>query len=181
MNIKKTIPFALTATVFASAAMAAPFGNSEDLSYAGELWSNMSEAGLVGEGATMSTPYTGIHPHGAILDTIDTRLKVGNDENILIIKRNYGGEGVSKVAVANDPEKYLKAVTVMYKRQGYDPETKDWFWVKYAMDGSVLKNPKGVSLAGRVGKGMGQGCVACHMGAPGGDLVFNHDRYVGQK
>ncbi|MEW7988069.1 MAG: hypothetical protein AB2799_19955 [Candidatus Thiodiazotropha sp.] len=42
----------------------------------------------------------------------------------------------------------------------------------------MLKNPKGVSLAGCVGKGMAKGCVACHQGAPGGDMVFNHDRYA---
>ena len=180
MKLKKAVPLTMASVMMASAAAAAPFGSGEDVSYAAKLWSSMSEAGLVGKGATMSTPYTGLHPHGAILDTIDTRLKVGGEENILIIKRNYGGEGVSKTAVANMPDKYLKAVTVMYKRQGYDPEIKDWFWVKFAPDGSVLKNPKGVSLAGRVGKGMGQGCVACHSGAPGGDMVFNHDRYSGE-
>ena len=81
------------------------------------------------------------------------------------------------MAVANDPVKYLKAVTVMFKRPGYDAETKDWFWVKYAPNGKVLNNPKGVALAGKVGKGGNAGCVACHRAAPGGDLVFNHDRY----
>jgi hypothetical protein len=50
--------------------------------------------------------------------------------------------------------------------------------VFFAADGSVLKNPKGMSLAGRVAKGMPQGCIACHTGAPGGDMVFNHDRYA---
>ena len=101
----------------------------------------------------------------------------GGELNIVIIKRNYGGERVSKQVVANDPGKWLKAVTVMLKREGYDAENKDWFWVKYSATGSVLKNPQGVALAGRVGKGGNQGCVACHKAAPGGDLVFNHDRY----
>ncbi|MCU7891397.1 MAG: cytochrome P460 family protein [Candidatus Thiodiazotropha sp. (ex Ustalcina ferruginea)] len=178
MKLKKMAAMVVTSVMVSATSLAAPFGGEEDVSYAADIWASMSTAGLAGKGATMSTPYIGMHPHGAILDTIDTRLKVGDNDDILIIKRNYGGEGVSKTAVANDPDKYLKAVTVMYKRKGFDADIKDWFWIKYAPDGSVLKNPKGVSLAGRVGKGMAKGCVACHTGAPGGDMVFNHDRYA---
>jgi hypothetical protein len=153
------------------------FGGPDDVDYASKLWNAMDKAGLLGEDGVMSTPYTGVHPHGAILDTIESKLSVDGERNILIVKRNYGGEGVSKQAVAKDPAKWLQAVTVMYKRAGYDNENKDWFWVKYSASGDVLKNPKGVSLAGRVGKGGNAGCVACHKAAPGGDLVFNHDRY----
>ncbi|MCU7843817.1 MAG: cytochrome P460 family protein [Candidatus Thiodiazotropha sp. (ex Monitilora ramsayi)] len=177
MKHKKMI-VAATSMLFAVSAQAAPFGGKADVNYAADLWAKMSAARYTGKNAIMSVPYTGTHPHGAILDTIDTRLTVGKNNGILIIKRNYGGEGVSKTAVADDPEKYLKAVTVMYQRRGYDAEIKDWFWVKYGPDGSVLKNPKGVSLAGRVGKGMAKGCVACHQAAPGGDMVFNHNRYA---
>ncbi|EGV52794.1 hypothetical protein QQ73_01420 [Candidatus Endoriftia persephone str. Guaymas] len=178
MMNKKTVALALSSLLFASALSAAPFGGKDDVDYAGKLWHNLSASGLVGEGAIMSTPYTGMHPHGAILDTIDATARVGSDEGVVIIKRNYGGTGVSKQAVANEPNKFLKAVTVMFKRTGYDPDNKDWFWVKYAPNGSVLKNPKGMSLAGRVAKGMPKGCIACHTGAPGGDMVFNHDRYA---
>ena len=32
-------------------------------------------------------------------------------------------------------------------------------------------------LAGRVAKGAPKGCIACHRAAPGGDLVFNNDRF----
>ena len=45
-------------------------------------------------------------------------------------------------------------------------------------EGSLDQNPKGIPLAGRVAKGMDQGCIACHKAAPGGDYVFNHDRYA---
>lgn len=155
----------------------APFGTEVDVSYAGSLWQSMLGRGLVGKHALMSTPYTGLHPHGAILDTIDTTLKVGSDEGVVIIKRNYGGEGVSKQAVADTPDKYLAAVTVMFKRAGYDPDNKDWFWVKYTPDGSVMNNPKNMALAGRVAKGAPEGCIACHTAAPGGDMVYNNDRF----
>lgn len=168
----------VTAVGLGAPAMSAPFGSDADVNYANRLWMSLKYRHLVGEDAIVSTPYKGTHPHGAILDTIDARTRVGDDAGPVIIKRNYGGPGVSKSALANHPRKFLKAVTVMFKRPGYDPENRDWFWVKYGPDGSVLKNPKGLFLAGRVAKGANQGCIACHKAAPGGDMVFNHDRYT---
>lgn len=157
---------------------AKPFGNEADLSYAARLWDSMHQQRLVGSDSIRSTPYEGTHPHGAILDTMDTIMTIAGHTGELIIKKNFGGPEISKEAVANDPDTYLKAVTVMYRREsGYDAENKNWFWVKYAPDGAVMKNPKGMSLAGRVAKGMDQGCIACHGAAPGGDMVFNHNRY----
>ena len=114
----------LTGTVNA----AAPFGGEEDVGYAKDLWQIMVDAGYAGEGGLMSRPYTGQHPHGAILDTIEGKIAVQGKQHQIIVKRNYGGEGVNIANVANDPAKYLKAVTVMLKRPGYDPETQDWFW-----------------------------------------------------
>jgi hypothetical protein len=169
---------ALAAIVATDSLTAAPFGGEDDVAFANRLWQAMVADGLVGTDAIMSTPYEGTHPHGIILDTLDAKTTVDGERNIAIIKRNYGGDGVSKSGVANNPDKYLKAVTVMFKRDGYDTDNKDWFWVKYSPDGSVLNNPKNIPLAGRVAKGMDAGCIACHTPAPGGDMVFNHDRYA---
>ena len=177
MKASKLITSGFLTLAISATATAAPFGSKEDTDYAGKLWQAMSDSHLVGKDAIISTPYAGTHPHGAILDTIDAKVSVGSDNGVVIVKRNYGGEGISKTAVANAPEKFLKAVTVMFKRPGYDTGTKDWFWVKYAPNGRILSNPKGMALAGKVGKGGNAGCVACHKAAPGGDLVFNHDRY----
>jgi len=99
---------------------------------------------------------------------------IGNT-GLAIVKRNYGGEGVSEQNVANNPSKYLKALTVMYKRKGYDADNQDWFWAKFSPDGSLQSNPKGMKLAGRVAKGMPKGCIACHSAAPGGDMIFTRD------
>ena len=94
----------------------------------------------------------------------------------VIVKRNYGPEGVSVEEVLSDPVEHLAAVTVMFKREeGYDPDNQNWFWVKYLPDGSLDQNPMGVRLAGRVAKGADQGCIACHSGAPGGDYEFLRD------
>ena len=176
--MKKTT-MALTMLIGLSANLiAAPFGSDADTRYAHQLWQALEGIQLVGKHATFSTPYKGTHPHGAILDTIDAEAWVNGRKNKVIIKRNYGGKGVSKTAVANNPNKYLKAVTVMYKRAGFDAATKDWFWVKFSPTGKILKNPKGMALAGLVGKGGTKGCIACHQAAPGGDFVFNHNRYA---
>jgi hypothetical protein len=175
--IKKLLLGALLASCSAAVFAQAPFGGEDDVAFAAKLWQSMQDQNLVGEKAIMSTPYVGAHPHGAILDTIDTRIKVGDEEGVLIIKRNYGGEGVSKSAVADNPDKFLAAITIMLKRKGYDPDNKDWYWAKYGPDGSVMKNPKNMSLAGRVAKGAPKGCIACHTAAPGNDLVFNNNKY----
>ena len=153
-----------------------PFGGTDSVDYAGDLWSALEKASLAGDKAIYSNPYKGQHPHGAVLDTISGKLKVGGHTGKVIVKRNYGGEGVSNRAVANDRAKYLKAVTVMFKREsGYDSENGDWFWAKYLPDGSLDKNPAGMQLAGRVAKGKPKGCIACHKAAPGGDMLFLTD------
>ena len=154
---------------------AAPFGGDEDVKYAKNLWKSMVNESYAGKDAIKSRPYTGQHPHGAILDTIEGPINIDGRLYNIIIKRNYGGPGVSRDTVANDPAKYLKAVTVMLKRPGYDPETNDWFWVKYKADGSIDTNPAGMMLAGKVAKGKPKGCIACHTAAPGGDMMFLHD------
>jgi hypothetical protein len=177
MHKKMIATVALTsAMLLATQAIAAPFGGSDDVSYSKQLWKVLTESGYVGKHVINGTPYTGQPPHGAILDTIDGEVTVGGTKGAVIVKRNYGGEGVSKESVANNPDEYLKAVTVMFKRSGYDPENKNWFWVKYKPDGSLHTNPKGMMLAGKVAKGMPQGCIACHQSAAGGDYVFNNDR-----
>jgi hypothetical protein len=133
-------------------------------------------AGYAGSNAIYSNPYKGQHPHGAVLDTIEGTLGVDGHNGKIIVKRNYGGEGVSNAAVANNRAKYLKAITVMYKREaGYDSDNGDWFWAKFKPDGTLDKNPAGLQLAGRVAKGKPKGCIACHKGAPGGDMLFLHD------
>lgn len=174
MKILRTICLGLAVSLSGPAA-AAEFGDPENVNYAKDLWQAMTEAGYVGADGLMSRPYTGQHPHGAILDTISGQIAVNGRLHDIIVKRNYGGEGVSISNVANDPQKYLKAVTIMLKRPGYDPETQDWFWAKYLANGDLDKNPAGMQLAGKVAKGKPQGCIACHRAAPGGDMMFLRD------
>ena len=152
-----------------------PFGTDADAEYAAKLWSVMEEMRLVGDDMIRSVPYDGTDPHGKMLETFYTTAKVGNHTGDLVVKRNFGPEGVSSDEVLADPGKHLGAITVMFRRdKGYDPENKDWFWVKYLPDGSLDKNPKGMRLAGRVAKGMDVGCIACHKAA-GDDMLYTTD------
>lgn len=168
---------ALLLIVSTSAFSAPPFGGKEDVRYSEKLWDAMEKADLVGKQSIFSHPYKGTPPHGEVLDTLHANLKMrGNGDAPLIIKRNYRGDNLTPSQVANAPDKYLKSVTVMYKREGYDPENKDWFWAKYKPDGSLHTNPKDMKLAGKVAKGMNKGCIACHKAADGGDYVFGTNR-----
>lgn len=72
---------------------------------------------------------------------------------------NYGTIEV-KENIGKD--KKLKALTVMYKVKGYNPEAGDWFWVKYGPDGSVAK------------AGKPSGCINCHSGAADSDYILVH-------
>ncbi len=150
--------------------MSPPFGNAEDINYAKQLWAKIEAKWL---NSTPANLYTGGPPHGPVREVLEA---VINGKRI-IVKRNFGGEGVSVEAVGQNRAAFLKAVTVMAKREaGYDPENGDWFWVKYKPDGSLHTNAKGMKLAGRVAKGMDKGCIACHQSASGNDLVFVHNK-----
>jgi len=153
----------------------APFGTDADAEYASDLWSVMEELNLAGDGMVRSFPYEGVAPHGMMLETFYTSATVDGHSGDLIVKRNFGPEGVSADEVLADPDTHLGAYTVMFRREaGYDADNQDWFWAKYLPDGSLDKNPKGMRLAGKVAKGADAGCIACHTGA-GEDMVFTSD------
>ncbi len=153
-----------------------PMGSPTDVSDSQDVWNTLKKANLVGTRAEKSKPYKGTPPHGAVLETLHRDITVNGHRGIAIVKRNYGGPDVSISKVDANRAKYLKAVTVMFKREsGYDTDDKDWFWAKYKPDGSLFVKEKmgmKIPLAGRVAKGKPEGCISCHRGAPGGDFVF---------
>lgn len=150
-----------------------PCCDDASVKYSKDLWSAMANAGLVGTKAKADKPYKGQAPHGAILETLTSEVTVGGHKGKVVVKRNYGGKGVSIDSVSKDRAKFLKAVTVMFKREtGYDTDNNNWFWVKYKADGSLHTNPKGMMLAGRVMKGKDKGCIACHSAVKDKDYLF---------
>ena len=158
--------------------------DKESVKYSQEIWKELLNRDLVGPNMETDTPYKGQAPHGAILESITTQLDVGGNflgfgghNSKIVLKRNYGGEGVSIDAVSKDRAKFLKSITVMFKREkGYDPENNDWFWAKYKPDGSLATNPKGMPLAGRVMKGKDKGCIACHSAVKDNDYLYGKQK-----
>ncbi len=151
--------------------MKPPFGSTEDIAFAKKMWEKLHAKGY---DALHNKLYVGGPPHGKVREVIEGVI----DGQLVISKTNYGGKGVSIEAVKKDPKAFLKAVTIMVKRPGYDPEDKDWFWAKYKPDGTLHVNEKGMKLAGKVAKGKPVGCISCHASASGNDLVFSHNGTV---
>jgi hypothetical protein len=140
---------------------------SADVQHAQALWEEMEdyEKWPVPEG--FAGWKEGKSPHGAILRYYVNPAAQEDltQDGAIIIKENY----------AEESEDALKSVTVMEKRAGYDPETGDWFYVKYSPKGKVMTNPAGAELAGLVGKGGDMGCIPCHSAAGGDDYLFMND------
>ncbi|VAX00306.1 hypothetical protein MNBD_GAMMA22-101 [hydrothermal vent metagenome] len=157
--------------------MKPPMGSAQDVTDANNVWQALKSVNLVGNNRKKSHPYKGQHPHGAVLETLHETITVDGHTGLAIVKRNYGGKGISNASVAQNRTKYLKAVTVMFKREsGYNSDNEDWFWAKYKTNGGLhvkeMKNGMKIKLAGRVAKGMPSGCISCHKAAGGGDYVF---------
>lgn len=145
------------------------------MDYAAKIWTTLQDKGFVGAGAIMAFPYGGTDPHGMMLETFYFTAEIEEHLGTLVVKRNYGPEGVSVDEVLGDPETHLGAVTVMFQRAaGYDDATRNWFYAKYLPDGTLDRNPMDMALAGLVGKDADAGCIACHQGAAP-DYLFTTD------
>lgn len=165
---RKGLAVAVAAGFVASVAFGQNFGGEEDQSYAAGLWQAMTDRDLAGENAVQAFPYPGTDPHGMMLETFYTEATIDGHSGDLVIKRNYGPEGVTVDQVLGARDAHLASVTVMFRRaDGYAPDSGDWFWAKYLPDGSLDQAPDGTPLAG-----LAQGCIGCHAGADGGDYLF---------
>ena len=85
-------------------------------------------------------------------DSFDGSLPEGS----MIVKENY---------VGTDPDNpgELDAVTIMYKMEGFNPDSGDWFWVKAKPDGSQID-----------AEGAVDGCIGCHSQAGNDDYVLRY-------
>ena len=147
--------------------MKMPFGGPDDVAKAENLWSRMANYRSWSAPSGLEGFQEGKSPHGKYLKYYLNSTARSNPEapGAIVVKENYMGKMSSS----------LGPITVMEKIPGYDPDNKDWFWVKFGKDGSIMKNPKNMKLAGRVAKGMSKGCIACHSNAGGGDYLFMND------
>ncbi len=146
---------------------AAGNAGNQDLQHAQQLWTQIENytAWTAPEG--FEGFQDGKSPHGSVLRYYINDIAQADltQDGAVIVKENYSEQS----------DEALMSVTVMQKRAGYDPETENWFYVKYAPDGTVMTNEQGAALAGRVGKGKAKGCVPCHASAGGDDYLFMND------
>lgn len=98
------------------------------------------------------------------------------DESIIVME-NY------------QTNKTLESISVMLRSVGSNPLQKDWYWITYGPDGSVIgsaeqNNSEGpiqlkpnASFVNTTGSlVVGSSCTQCHRKAPGNDYVyFNND------
>lgn len=140
---------------------------SADVRHARSLWDRIENYADWPQPEGFAGWQEGTSPHGSVLRYYvnDAAQENLTQDGAVIVKENYSEES----------EDELLSVTIMEKRAGYDPETENWFYVKYAPDGSIMDNPQGQDLAGLVGKGASAGCIPCHATAGGGDYLFMND------
>ncbi|RDC72343.1 hypothetical protein DLJ49_10540 [Rhodovulum sp. 12E13] len=160
--------FASTAFLGATVAFGQNGAGQADQGYAAELWQMMTERDLAGENAVQAFPYAGTDPHGMMLETFYTEATIDGHSGDLVIKRNYGPEGVTVEEVLGAGDDHLASITIMFRRgDGYAPDSGNWFWAKYLPNGSLDRAPDGTPLAGPA-----RGCISCHADADGGDYLF---------
>ncbi|MFV2001783.1 MAG: hypothetical protein ACC619_02260 [Paracoccaceae bacterium] len=158
-----------------ASAQEAPFGTDADAEYAALIWDVMVASNLAGANAPLVMPTDGdVQGHGRMLATLYSTGTIGDNTGDLIVKRNYGPEGVTAEEILAAPEKHLGAITVMYRREaGFDEDNGNWFWVMFLPDGTLGKNAKGMRMAGKIAKGANVGCIACHSLVE--DMVYTTD------
>ena len=105
--------------------------------------------------------YPGKSPHGAHL------MLYANSVALKALRKGKqplpAGSMIMKVNYGED-KKTVKALTPMYKVEGYNPDGGDWFWAKYMPDGTVAADGK---AAGKVAS-----CIECHAARKDQDWLF---------
>lgn len=106
--------------------------------------------------------YKGSDPHGALLTTYIN--SVGYEAAVKKEKELPPGTIIAMEDYMED--KTLEAIDVMYKLVPFDPEHGNWFWAKFAPDGTLFKverDGETFTLAGKITE-----CIECHSGSSSG-------------
>lgn len=110
--------------------------------------------------------YEAKQPHGTLLTTYinDTA------RDTILNKKEIMPPGAIIIAENYTLGKSLVSTIVMQKIKGFDPQTHDWFWVKFDPDGNIMTEKKYgeiILLAGKVAR-----CIECHREKAGNDFIF---------
>ncbi len=184
MKLIPTLLFGLILLLFASWSSTA----DADDGFENEFWDY-----LIGNNYKQWAPvpgkkasyYTGQVPHGTMLKVYVNRIAAGDINGL--------GQGSIIVLENYLADRSLKSISVMYRTKGFNPDARDWYWIEYKPDGTVVekleKQPEVHVVSateGAVGKlaspgkirlaGKASSCIACHQKAGGGDFFFSNDQ-----
>jgi len=147
-----------------------------DASFAQVLWDGWADVytDWPYEAGVPEGYYVGAAPHGMVLRTFVNDVAEADiaggaaafSAGAVLVKENHAPTGVDLTGL--DPQTALPdfqgdlaAWTWMVKVPGYAPDTGDWFWGRFAADGSLLA------------AGSPAGCIGCHAQVEDNDWVFN--------
>lgn len=148
----------LAALVGATFVACASLGSPEDQSEAEGLWDRISGYQSWGQ----APGFEGVQPSKSVHGDF-VRVYV-ND----VVAADLASPGFGSILVKEGFDKAdaskLKALTVMERIEGYDPENDDWFWARYKPDGTLTDS------------GQVSNCIKCHRAdAEDFDYVFVND------
>lgn len=105
-------------------------------------------------GTTAQMP--GSSPHGALITTYVNDIA----HNAISNRRGTIPPGGMVIKENYTADRTLAAVTLMYKVEGFNPDSNDWYWMQRTASGTV-------PAEGRVA-----GCITCHSANSGNDFLF---------
>lgn len=135
------------------------FGNASDVQAAADLWNRIKDtyktwSAIPGQDGIIPSA----QPHESYAQ-IFVNATGGNGVNppvgSILVKENL-----------TDMTGTIGALTVMERREGFNPSGYDWFWAKYTPAGMLTTTADGTQMAGAVA-----GCIGCHGPAGGPDFV----------
>ncbi|WP_167512442.1 cytochrome P460 family protein [Oceanidesulfovibrio marinus] len=113
-----------------------------------EQWELWPGTHAMQEGSRAHGEFVNIYVNKLALESIQAG-QMPVQEGSIVLKENF------------DPSKTLTAVTLMYKKAGFDPDNGDWFYLSYAPDGTI-------QAEGKVGD-----CMDCHARVANKDWLFS--------
>lgn len=114
-----------------------------------------------GPSAETDLSFSDSDAHGSYVKLYMNRTAAGNASKLpdgsVIVMENF------------DQFKTLDSIAVMYRSDSYSKKSKNWYWVQYKPDGSLVKQ------SSKNQSGVINSCIKCHSDAGGGDMSYFND------
>ena len=157
MKSSTHLPLALSVLFALGVVACNSLGTKEDQSDAGTLWGQLQGYQSWGgfEGAEGMQKGTSVHGNfvRTFLNDVGAQDQANPAYGTIVVKENIGKTDLGS----------LESLTVMQRREGYDPDNNDWFWARYKPSGELTDS-------GKV-----EFCSDCHFDADNDDFLFLND------